>query len=195
MSFVTHTGDVVCAGRGIVEFVLNAFRAEMIGCIQGVQAAVNVGITDLILETDATLVQQAVNHGDHRTSLAGSLLYRWPNGSGTMGQPGPGPKKHDTSMARHDVHSARAGTGTILGHAWAEGLARSAGTGTARLMGRHDGGPIILDPWIDLEYIVCWVDLPSYKSNSLLILSHSFALSRHFFLSILLPSPLPESQP
>jgi len=79
----------------------------------GVQAAVNVGITNLILETDATLVQQAVNHGDHRASLAGSLLYRWPNGSGTMGQHGPGPKKHETSTARHDVHSASVGTGTI----------------------------------------------------------------------------------
>jgi hypothetical protein len=37
----------------------------------GLQAA---GITNLILETDATLVQQAVNSGDYRASLAGSLL-------------------------------------------------------------------------------------------------------------------------
>ena len=110
---MTQTGDVVCAGRGIVEFLPKAFLAEMIGCIQGVQAAVNVGITNLILETDATLVQQTVNHGDHRASLAGSLLYRWPNESSTMGRHGPDPKKHDTSMARHDVHSASAGTGTI----------------------------------------------------------------------------------
>ena len=110
---MTHTGDVVCDGRGIVEFLPNAFRAEMIGCIQGLQAAINVGIINLILETDATLVQQAVNHGDHRASLAESLLYRWPNGSGTMGRHGPGPKKHDTSTTRHDVHIASAGTGTI----------------------------------------------------------------------------------
>ena len=110
---MTPTGDVVCAGRGIVEFLPNAFRAEMIGCIQGLQAAINVGIINLILETDATLVQQAVKQGDHRASLAGSLLYRWPNGSGTMGQHGPGPKKHETSTARHDVHSASVGTGTI----------------------------------------------------------------------------------
>ncbi|XP_066335653.1 uncharacterized protein [Miscanthus floridulus] len=39
----------------------------------GVEAAINVGITNLILETDAKLVQQAVNHGDYRASLAGSL--------------------------------------------------------------------------------------------------------------------------
>jgi len=96
-----------------VEFLPNAFRVEMIGCIQGVQAAVNVGITNLILETDATLVQRAVNHGDHRASLAGSFLYRWPNGAGMMGRHGPGPKKHDTSTARHDVHIASAGMGTI----------------------------------------------------------------------------------
>ena len=71
---MTQTGDVVCAVRGIVEFLPNAFRAEMIGCIQGLQAAINVGITNLILETDATLVQQAVNHGDYSASLPGSLL-------------------------------------------------------------------------------------------------------------------------
>ena len=64
----------MCAGRGIVEFLPNAFRAEMIGCIQGLLATINVGITNLILETDAKLVQQAVNHGDYRASLAGSLL-------------------------------------------------------------------------------------------------------------------------
>jgi len=110
---VTQTGDVVCVGRGIVEFLPNAFWAEMIGCIQGVQAAVHVGITNIILESNATLVQQAVNHGDHRASLAGCLLYRWPNGSGMMGRHGPRPKKHDTSMVRHDVHSASAGTGMI----------------------------------------------------------------------------------
>ena len=71
---MTPTGDVVCAGRGIVEFLPNAFRAEMIGCMQGLQAAINMGITNLILETDATLVQQAVNHGDYSASLPGSLL-------------------------------------------------------------------------------------------------------------------------
>ena len=70
---MTHTGDVVCDGRGIVEFLPNAFRAEMIGCIQGLQAAINVGIINLILETDATLVQQAVNHGDYRASLLEEL--------------------------------------------------------------------------------------------------------------------------
>jgi len=69
MSFVTQTGDVVCAGRGIVEFLPNAFRAEMIGCIQGLQAAINVGITNLILETNARLVQQAINHGDYLEEL------------------------------------------------------------------------------------------------------------------------------
>jgi len=66
---MTHTGDVVCDGRGIVEFLPNAFRAEMIGCIQGLQAAINVGITNLILETNARLVQQAINHGDYLEEL------------------------------------------------------------------------------------------------------------------------------
>ena len=66
---MTQTGNMVCAGRGIVEFLPNAFRAEMIGCIQGLQAAINVGITNLILETNARLVQQAINHGDYLEEL------------------------------------------------------------------------------------------------------------------------------
>ena len=66
-------GAVVFAGRGRVEFLLNAFQAEVIGCIHGVQAAVNAGISNLILETDATLVQQVINSGDYRASMAGSL--------------------------------------------------------------------------------------------------------------------------
>ena len=68
-------GDVVCAGRGRVEFLLKAnFQAEVIGCIHGVQAAVNAGISNLILGTDATLVQQTINSEDYRASMAGSLL-------------------------------------------------------------------------------------------------------------------------
>jgi hypothetical protein len=66
-------GDVVSAGLGRVEFLLNAFEAE-VGCIHGVQAAVNAGISNLILETDATLVQQAISSGGYRESMAGSLL-------------------------------------------------------------------------------------------------------------------------
>jgi len=61
-----------------------------------------------------------------------------------MGQHGHDPKKHDTSTARARHHSASAGTSHGLYSARAAGPARGTSTGTARLMGRHDAGPITL---------------------------------------------------
>jgi len=42
-----------------VNHLLNALQAELIACLQGVQAASNLGIGHLILETDALMVKQA----------------------------------------------------------------------------------------------------------------------------------------
>jgi len=70
--------------------------------------------------------------------------YSWPNGPDPMGQHGHDPKKHDTSTTRARHHSASAGTRHGLYSAWAAGPARGTSTGTARLMGRHDAGPITL---------------------------------------------------
>jgi hypothetical protein len=75
--------------------------------------------------------------------LSSLFPYRWPSGSGPMGQHGHGPKKHDPSTARARHHSASAGTRHDLDSAWAAGPARGTSTGTTRLMSRHDGGTII----------------------------------------------------
>jgi ribonuclease HI len=56
-----HDGDVVVTGRGRLNFVLSAFQAELIACMQGVQAAQNLGIGRLILETDALMIKQAMS--------------------------------------------------------------------------------------------------------------------------------------
>jgi len=69
--------------------------------------------------------------------------YSWPNGPGPMGQHGHDPKKHGPSTARARHYSASAGTRHGLYSAWAAGPARGTSTGTARLMGWHDTGPII----------------------------------------------------
>lgn len=51
-------GDVVMTGRGRVNHLLSALHAELIACLHGVQAALNLGIGRLILETDALTIQQ-----------------------------------------------------------------------------------------------------------------------------------------
>jgi hypothetical protein len=52
-------GDVVLAGCGRVDHLMNAMQAETVACLQGVQVASNLGIGHLILETDAMKVKQA----------------------------------------------------------------------------------------------------------------------------------------
>ena len=59
-------GDVVLAGSGRVNHLLSAFQAEMIACLQGLQAAINAGVRRLIMETDASMVQQ--DHYSYSTS-------------------------------------------------------------------------------------------------------------------------------
>lgn len=49
-------GDVVAAGRGRLHHVLDPFQAEVIACLQGVQAAADLGIGQAIVETDALQV-------------------------------------------------------------------------------------------------------------------------------------------
>lgn len=53
-------GDVVMTARGRINYVLSAFHAEIIACLQGVQEASNLGIGNLILETDAINLQAAL---------------------------------------------------------------------------------------------------------------------------------------
>lgn len=57
-------GDVVTSGRGKISHVLNAFQAELIACLQGLQIAVDMGIGRIIVETDATMVVQALSTED-----------------------------------------------------------------------------------------------------------------------------------
>ena len=51
---------MVMTGRGKINNVLSAFHAELIACLQGIQVATNLGIRNLILETDAMNVQKAI---------------------------------------------------------------------------------------------------------------------------------------
>jgi len=67
-------GDVVSAGWGRVNHLLNAFQAEVIACMHGVQTAINLGIGRLILETDALLIKQAWDSNREDLSVVGLLI-------------------------------------------------------------------------------------------------------------------------
>ncbi|RLM65074.1 hypothetical protein C2845_PM16G01240 [Panicum miliaceum] len=48
-------GDVVKAGAGHCQHLLDAFHAEMIACLMGIRAAIALGISNEIVETDSSV--------------------------------------------------------------------------------------------------------------------------------------------
>ena len=60
--------------RGKINNVLSAFHVELIACLQGIQVATNLGIRNLILETDAMNVQQVILSHSYDVRLEGALI-------------------------------------------------------------------------------------------------------------------------
>lgn len=67
-------GDVVQAGRGKINHLMNSFQGEIVACLQGVQAAIELGISYVVLETDALLVQQAATSEAYDLSTMSALI-------------------------------------------------------------------------------------------------------------------------
>ena len=54
--------------------MLSAFQAELIACMQGVQAALNLGIGRLLLKIDALMIEQAMSSDDFDAMAEGIIL-------------------------------------------------------------------------------------------------------------------------
>lgn len=67
-------GDVVSSGKGKVNHLLGAFQAEIIACLHGIQEAARLGISNLILETDALQVKYAFYSNDYDATSSGGLI-------------------------------------------------------------------------------------------------------------------------
>ena len=65
---------MIVSGRGKIECLLNAFQAELIAFLQGIQAVVDLGIGRLIVETDTKMVVQALNTNDYHETAVGVLI-------------------------------------------------------------------------------------------------------------------------
>jgi len=70
------------------------------------------------------------------------VVYSFPTGPSTLGRHGHGTRKHGPSTARPGSHRARAWHGPTLVPCLGRNVGPWAGPGTARLTGRHDGGPL-----------------------------------------------------
>jgi hypothetical protein len=67
-------GEVVIVGRGKIPSALDAFQTEVIACLQGVQATIEIGASRIVLETDAMLVKQAIDSNDYGLAPSGMLI-------------------------------------------------------------------------------------------------------------------------
>lgn len=67
-------GDMIQAGAGGEEFLQNAFHAELLGCLAGLKAVASLGISRVVLETDASLVKVAVEGDEYRLSVLGGIV-------------------------------------------------------------------------------------------------------------------------
>jgi ribonuclease HI len=67
-------GDLVKTGRGKVDNLWSALHSELIACLQGLQIAADLGIGQLILETDAQEVVSAMNSSAYDDSVLGCLV-------------------------------------------------------------------------------------------------------------------------
>jgi ribonuclease HI len=68
-------GDVIRAGAGHVEHIRDAFQAEVVASIQGIQASVQKGITRVILETNSLILKHALENNSYRMAEVGGQLY------------------------------------------------------------------------------------------------------------------------
>ena len=59
---------MVMVGTGKEQFLQSAFHAELLGCLAGLKAAVQLGIRRVVLETDASLVKAALEDDAYRLS-------------------------------------------------------------------------------------------------------------------------------
>jgi hypothetical protein len=67
-------GDVVTARRSKLAALLEPLQGEIIACIQGVQTAIDAGVTQVIVETDALAVVQAVYSNTYDLSAMANIV-------------------------------------------------------------------------------------------------------------------------
>ncbi|KAF8662687.1 hypothetical protein HU200_056291 [Digitaria exilis] len=67
-------GDVVGAGGGRLVHLMDPLHAETIACLQGAQAAADMGIGRVISETDAAMARNAVLSNDSDLLPVGNLV-------------------------------------------------------------------------------------------------------------------------
>ncbi|XP_066354305.1 uncharacterized protein [Miscanthus floridulus] len=67
-------GQVVSSGARREDFLLEAFQAELLGCLEGLQEVARMGISCINLEVDVALVKEAILTDDYRLASSGGVI-------------------------------------------------------------------------------------------------------------------------
>jgi len=67
-------GRVVSSGAGREDFLLDAFQAKLLSCLEGLQEVARMGISRINLEVDAALVKEAILTDDYRLASSGGVI-------------------------------------------------------------------------------------------------------------------------
>lgn len=69
-----NQGAFCKAGAGSEAFLQNAFDAELLGRVEGMKMAAQMGMAQVILETDASMVKTALEGDEYRLSSMGGIV-------------------------------------------------------------------------------------------------------------------------
>lgn len=67
-------GEVICAGTGKIEQALDALHAEAVACMEGLSAAADHGMQNLILESDSLMLINALQGDAFRMAATGGII-------------------------------------------------------------------------------------------------------------------------
>lgn len=69
-----HSGKVVKAGAGKVQFLMNAFHAEALACAAGIRAASECGMQRVTAETDSMMLKSALEKNTFASLALGGII-------------------------------------------------------------------------------------------------------------------------
>ncbi|CAO2190873.1 unnamed protein product [Urochloa humidicola] len=68
-------GQVIKAGAGRCEYLMDALHAELLACLMGVKTAGEMGISNVELETDSMLVKLALESSTFSLAPTGGIVF------------------------------------------------------------------------------------------------------------------------
>lgn len=71
--YIIRNSDGHCR-VGRLPYLSDPFQAELVACLQGIQAAIDIGITRIVVEIDAVMVELSVEAKDWGLLMPGRII-------------------------------------------------------------------------------------------------------------------------